>query len=100
MTRKKRLPGGALSVLIAAQLVFSICAVARIAVGPSKFLNRSFIRVWAHKSPAVSLHDMGLDVFEICSYQRWRLGELLYINIAISFGMSSLPNHECSMPLT
>ena len=45
VTLKKRLPGGVLSVLIAAQLVFSICAAARIMMGPSKFLNRSFVRV-------------------------------------------------------
>ena len=41
MTKKKKLPGGALSVLIAAQLVFALCAIVRTAISPSKFLNPS-----------------------------------------------------------
>ena len=36
--------------------------------------------------------DINLDVFKMCSCQRWRLGELLYINIAISFGVFSSPD--------
>ena len=48
MTQKNRLLAGALSVLIAAQLIFGSWSLAKSVVSPRKFPDRSFARVQIH----------------------------------------------------
>ena len=39
---------------------------------------------------AQSLPEIKLDAFEVCIYNRWKLGELLFTNMVIGFGMFQL----------
>ena len=90
MTLKNRLVGGALSVLIVAQISFGIYSVIRTGMGPREFLSRLFVRARAHWSLAVlTLPEIDLDPFKVCTYKRWRLGELIYVNLLIAFGTPS-----------
>jgi len=44
------------------------------------------------RPPAQPLPEIDLDAFKVCFYQRWRVGELLFTNLVIAFGMSSPSN--------
>jgi len=41
---------------------------------------------------AQSLPEINLDAFKICFYKRWHLGELLFTNLVMVFGMPSPSN--------
>ena len=90
VTKGNKLLTGALCVLIAAQLCFGVFSLIRAVMGSCELLDRFFVRVWTHRLPAVPVPDINIDAFRVCFLGRWRLGELLYINLAIAFGMSPL----------
>ena len=94
VTGKKKLLNGPLFVISAAQLCFGLYAIARVATHPSKFINRSLICARTHQPLAMPLPDINLDVFKICIYERWRVGELLYINLATAFGTHPPPGFQ------
>ena len=101
MTGGKKLPSGVLSVFIVAELVFGIYSIIRIAIGPSKFLDHLSVRVLTRRRLALPLPDIDLDVFKVCAYRRWRLGELTYINLTVAFGMpSSFSPRSSDLPYT
>lgn len=68
ITRRNRLLGGALALVIAAEMC-----------------NGIFSIVWVGLGPLEPLPEINLDAFKICIYKRWRLGELVYYNMAIFF---------------
>ena len=93
MTEKNKWLGGTLSCLIAVQFVFGIYLVVWTAVRPSKFFDsypRS--RVDSRPLPAQQLPAIPLDPFRFCISQSWRLGELVFLNIAVAFGASPTPD--------
>ncbi|KAF9646677.1 hypothetical protein BDM02DRAFT_3188645 [Thelephora ganbajun] len=75
MTRKNKFLGCVLGLLIAAQFWFGI-----------------FSTVWIALRPLQPIPEIYLDVFKVCAYKRWRLGELIFVNMAISFGVSLSSN--------
>ena len=49
-----------------------------------------------HRPTVEPLPEINLDAFKICIYKRWRLGELVYYNMAMFFGVfSSSDFHGC-----
>lgn len=94
VTEKNKLLSGALCVLIAAQLSAGAYSTIRFALAQRKFPTCSFVRVRTHGFPALQTLDINLDVFKVCSYNRWRPAEFIYSNIAISFGTPSPSNLE------
>jgi hypothetical protein len=38
------------------------------------------------------LPEINIDAFRICIYERWKLGELIFTNLVIAFGKSSIFN--------
>jgi len=96
VTQRNKLLGSVLSVLIVAGIIFWIYSVIRIGMGPCEFLDRLFVRARAHRFPVLQLPEVDLDVFKVCIYKRWRLGEVLYVNLLIAFGTlsSSSPKHK------
>ena len=89
MTDRNKWLGGALSCLIAAQLVFGIYFVVWVAARPSKFFDsypRS--RVDSRPLPARQMPAIDLDPFRFCLPQSWKFGGLLFVNIAVVFGAS------------
>ena len=89
MTQRNKLLGATLSVLIVTEIVFGTYSVIRIGMGPCESLDCLLVRARAHRFPVLPLPEIDLDVFKICIYERWRLGELLYVNLLIVFGMPS-----------
>ena len=92
VTGRNKFLGGLLSILIFAHLSFGFYFMIRIGTSPSKFHNhftsvRGLIRPLAQQ-----LTGINLDAFKICNYKRWRLGELLFTNLMIAFGMSPASN--------
>ena len=88
VTGRNKLLSGLLSVLIFAQLSFGFYFMVRIGTSPGKFHDhcssvRGLIRPLAQR-----LTGINLDAFKICNYKRWRLGEFLFTNLMIAFGMS------------
>ena len=53
-----------------------------------------FVHARAHRFPVAPFPEIDLDVFKICIYKRWRLGEVLYVNLLIAFGTPSPPNSQ------
>ena len=86
VTGKKKLLNGPLFAISAAQFCFGIYAIARVATNPSKFINRLFICAQTHQPPAMPLPEINLDAFKVCVFERWRVGELIFINLATAFG--------------
>ncbi|KAF9648019.1 hypothetical protein BDM02DRAFT_3187465 [Thelephora ganbajun] len=70
VTGKNRLLGGALFVIISAQLCLGIYLVVRAAVNPIQ-----------------SVPEIDLDPFKVCFCKRWRLGEILFNNFMIAFDL-------------
>jgi len=68
VTEKNKWLVGALSVLIASQFC---CGV--------------FSTVWIGIRPLQALPNINLDVFKLCIYDQWRLGQYLFVNIAVAF---------------
>ena len=81
--------GGALALTTVVQLVHGIFSVVWYARGPRKSLNHFAVRVRTHRSLVELFPEINLDPFELCAYKRWRLGELMYYNLATFFGKSS-----------
>ena len=89
MTGRNKLTGGALALASAAQFCHGIFSVFWFAFGPRKSLNHFAVRVRTHRSLVELFPEINLDPFELCAYKRWRLGELMYYNLATFFGKSS-----------
>ncbi|KAF9648024.1 hypothetical protein BDM02DRAFT_3129359 [Thelephora ganbajun] len=70
VTGRNRLLGGALFVIISAQLCFGIYFVIRAAINPMR-----------------SVPEIDLDAFEVCFSKRWRPGEILFNNLMIAFDL-------------
>ncbi|KAF9648022.1 hypothetical protein BDM02DRAFT_2449903 [Thelephora ganbajun] len=70
VTGRNRLLGGALFVVISAQLCLGIYFVTRAAINPIQ-----------------SVPEIDLDPFKVCFYKRWRLGEILFNNFMIAFDL-------------
>jgi len=89
VTGKNKLIGGALALTIAVQLCHGIFSIIWLALGPRKYLNHLTVRVRTHRFLVEPFPEINLDPFKLCVYKRWRLGELMYYNLAIFFGKSS-----------
>ena len=89
MTGQNKLIGGALALTIAAQFCHGIFSVFWFAFGPRKYPNHLTVRAWTHRFLAAPFPEINLDPFKLCGLGQWRLGELMYYNLAISFGKSS-----------
>lgn len=68
-------------------------------MNPGEFLDRLLVGTRTHQPLALPLPEINLDAFKVCIFGRWRLGELLYINLATSFGTPSPPNLQHNSPL-
>jgi len=88
VTSMNKLLGGALALLITAQFCFGVFSVIRAMLHPGKFLDHSSVRVRTHRLLVQPLPEIDLDVFKFCIFKRWRLGELVYYNLATFFGKS------------
>ena len=89
MTGQNKLVGGALALTIAAQFCHGIFSVFWFAFGPRKYLNHLTVRVRTHRLPVAPFPEINLDPFKLCGFGQWKLGELMYYNLAIFFGKSS-----------
>ncbi|KAF9644339.1 hypothetical protein BDM02DRAFT_3122078, partial [Thelephora ganbajun] len=70
MTGRNKFLGGAFTFLIATQICSGMFSV-----------------VWIALHPLQPLPEVDLDVFKICIYKRWKLGELIYFNTATFFDL-------------
>ncbi|KAF9647537.1 hypothetical protein BDM02DRAFT_3116882 [Thelephora ganbajun] len=68
VTERNKWLAGVLSVLIAAQFGFGFFSMIRVAIHPLQ-----------------PMPEINLDPFKFCVYKRWRLGELIFVNIAVAF---------------
>ena len=66
MSGRNKLLRGALSVLIAAQLIVGIYFAVVDGTGPSEFLNRLFVRMLSHRSSVQPPPEINLDVYNVC----------------------------------
>ena len=92
MTGRNKLLGVTLALLITAQFCFGIFSAVWIALHPCKSLNHSFVRVRTHRFLVQPIPEINLDVFKICIFKKWRLGQLVYYNATIFFGAFSPSN--------
>ncbi|KAF9642340.1 hypothetical protein BDM02DRAFT_3124642 [Thelephora ganbajun] len=70
ITGRNKFLGGVFTFLIATQICSGIFSV-----------------VWIALHPLQPLPEIDLDVFKICIYKRWKLGELIYFNTATFFDL-------------
>ena len=89
MTGQNKLIGGALVLAIAAQFCHGIFSVFWFALNPRKYPNHLTFRARTHRFLAAPFPEINLDPFKLCGLEQWRLGELMYYNLAIFFGKSS-----------
>ncbi|KAF9783518.1 hypothetical protein BJ322DRAFT_1110412 [Thelephora terrestris] len=92
VTGRNRRLGSLLLILISTQLCFGIYYITRSAMSPGEFFFSLFVPVnssgiW---SLAQSFSDIKVDALEFCIIQRWKLGELLFTNLVIVFGVFQL----------
>lgn len=90
VTRRNVLLGSLLLVLISIQLCFGIYFITRTGMTPGKFLFPFIHSCGLISFLAQPLPEIKLDAFEVCIYNRWKLGELLFTNMVIGFGMFQL----------
>ncbi|KAF9643257.1 hypothetical protein BDM02DRAFT_1545403 [Thelephora ganbajun] len=72
IAERNRLVGGALSVLIIAQLCFGIWAIVMAAIFPIQ-----------------SVPEINLDAYRICFFKRWRFGELSFTITTVAFDLAA-----------
>jgi len=89
VTGRNKWIGSALALTIFVQFCHGIFSVVWHARVPSKSLNHFTVRVRTHRFLVELFPVVNLDPFELCAYKRWKLGELMYYNLAPFFGKSS-----------
>ena len=88
MTGRNKFIGVILALAVTVQLCQGVFSIVWIALRPRKSLNHLTVRVWTYQLLVESLPEINLDPFELCLYERWRLGELMYYNLSTFFGKS------------
>ena len=89
ITGKNKLLGGALALVIVAELCSAMFSVVWFALGPCEFPTRLSFDVCLRRPLVQPLPEVNLDPFKICIYKRWETGELMYYGLAMLFGTSS-----------
>ena len=94
VTGRNKLLRGAISVLIAAQLIVGIYFAVVDGTGPSELLNRLFVRMLPHRSSVQPPPETNSDVYNVCIPRNRQPAVVAFSSVSVAFGTPLASNFQ------